>query len=125
MSQISLLILDGAHEAHHGNPYSHLMLDYYHASPESERPRFIGMMDAAVPVTPDLLFVESTCNATIFGLSAENRAILRSRILQPDEIVTFYEPATVKRDTTLYTQLKTIDPDGKVLKHQFAGASAT
>lgn len=125
MSQISLMILDGVNEAHHGNPYSHLMLDYYHACPESERPQFVGMMDSRVAVTPDLLFVESTCNATIFGLSAENRAVLRSRIFQPDEIVTFYEPATVKRDTTLFTQLKAIDPDGKVLKHQFAGASAT
>lgn len=124
MSMINLLILDGADKAHHNHRYAHLMLDYYHTCPSGDRPRFVGLMDPATPITSDILFVESTCDATLVDLSSEKRAVLRSQIAQPEEIVTFYEPSIVKRDTTLCTQLKAIDPDSKVLKAQFAATSA-
>src|ERR1700733_3827721 len=125
MSSFYLLILDGADNAHHGHSYAHLMLDYYHPCPSTERPRFTGLMRESVSVTPDILFAESACDASIYGLSAETRSILKAQIAQPEEVVTFYEPSIVKRDTTLCTQLKAIDPDNKVLKQQFAAATAT
>jgi endoribonuclease Dicer len=125
MSTFYLLVLDGAHNAHHGHPYAHLMLDYYHSCPPTERPRFTGLMAASASITPDILFAENACDASIYGLSAETRSILKAQIAQPEEVVTFYEPSIVKRDTTLCAQLKAIDPDSKVLKQQFAAATAT
>lgn len=121
----NLFIIDEADLAHHGHPYAHLMLDFFHAISPSDRPRVTGIMRNSASITPDMLFVESTCDASIYGLSADTRASLRSQITQPEEIVTFYEPSAVRRDTTLCSQLKSLDPDSKVMKQQFAAATAT
>lgn len=121
---ISLLIIDGAEDARHGHSYAHLMLDFYHASPQSDRPKVTGLMQE-FSLTPEILFAESTCDASVFGLSDQARSSLRAQISQPEEIVTFYEPLAVKRDTTLCAQLKSIDPDSRVMKQQFAAATAT
>ena len=75
MSTFYLLVLDGAHNAHHSHPYAHLMLDYYHPCPPTKRPRFTGLMAASASITPDILFAENACNASIYGLSAEMRSI--------------------------------------------------
>lgn len=122
MSSIKLLILDGAENAHHDHRYAHLMLDYYHTCVVTERPRFVGLVSPSTKITSEILFVEITCAAT-FNLSPEKRASLRAQISQPEEIVTFYEPPTFKRDTTLCTQLKAIDPEYKVLKAQFTATA--
>ncbi|KAF8322084.1 hypothetical protein DL93DRAFT_2051002 [Clavulina sp. PMI_390] len=119
-----LIALDDAHQAHDGHPYVQLMLDHYHAGAEGDRPRVVGLMPNQSP-EPPIILVESICDATLFGLANDQRAILRAQIIQPQEIITFYEPSAVKRDTTLCTQLKNMDPDGRVMKQQFAAAAAT
>lgn len=101
------------------------MLDFYHTTPPSDRPRVTGLMSHSSSITSNILFVESTCDASVYGLSDDARASLKGQIKQPEEIVTFYDPSAVRRDTTLCTQLRSLDPDSKVMKQQFAAASAT
>lgn len=123
MSSLKLLILDGAEQAHHDSRYAHLMLDYYHTCVTTERPRFVGLLSPTTKISPDILFVETTCDALFVQLTPSQRASLRGQISQPEEIVTFYEPPTFKRDTTLCSQLRAMDPESKVLKSQFSATT--
>ena len=117
--------MDRVNLAQGGHPLAQIMLEHYHAADSSSRPRVLGLMDISVAQEVDLLSIESTVDASVSGLSPEIRNTLMSNASKPVEIVTFYESSGLKRETTLCGQLHGADPDGKVIKKQFAGAAAT
>ncbi|KAF8332689.1 uncharacterized protein EI90DRAFT_3145368 [Cantharellus anzutake] len=123
MADIDTLILEDVRHAQGNHPLSQIFLEYYHQL-SGKRPRVLGFLVKADMDGLKLLDVESATNSLILGLSDGARSHLQSHVVKPEEIVTFYEPSTYKRETSLCSILRGIDTNRKLLKKLFAGASS-
>ncbi|KAG0353421.1 Dicer-like protein 1 [Gamsiella multidivaricata] len=108
MNRIHLLVFDECHHARKDHPFCKIMKEFYHNTPERDRPKVFGMtaspsMDTGSKLYHSAKELESLMDARIFTVDQE---MVQSYVQRPSEFVVHYHSPPLYNPTKLTHQLR-------------------
>jgi endoribonuclease Dicer len=107
-------------------PIDKVMRDFYSVTEPLSRPKIFAFADQPADHTfhfdSDLLQLELTLDAKVFGIPSEKRSEILALPDRPSEAVILYDSPIRITDTKLFKQLHQLDPSGSLFRRHFKAA---